>query len=386
MNIYFLSYVYEVGVSAEIGGFRKLWELAARLQEQGHQVRFFFPKLSKHDLLKPIPCTSYPLLNISLLRPVSAYLSMFFWALVQGFREKPDIIYFRTSPNVFSIILGKCLGAKVVLEVNANFREFHKTINISFFRHFIFSATEYFNAKYSDKIIALTPGLKEMLIRQYKISPKKIDVVPSGTDIKHFFPQDSMEPKKKIGLNPSRPVIGFAGIFYPHQGVDTIIHAAKYVLKSYPDALFLIVGSGMMEKPWKDLAKSEGAESCFIFTGQIPYENMPTYFNSMDIFVAPFASNRGETSPLKVLDALACGKVVIASDIPSLHLLADEFNGSIVAIPPDDPVELARTIIELLSNEARRNRLAKNGRRIILEKYSWEIIAEHVARGFTTMS
>jgi len=386
MKIYFLSYVYEVGVAAEIGGFRKLWELAARLQKQGHKVRFFFPKLPKHYLLKPIPCTSYPLFNFFLLRPVSAYLSMFFYALVQGFREKPDIIYFRTSPNIFPVILGKCLGAKVVLEINGSFREFHKTVNISFFRHFIFSVTEKFNAIFSDKIIALTPGLKEMVIKQYKISPQKIDIVPSGTDIEHFFPQDSIEPKKKIGLNPSCPVIGFAGIFYPHQGVDTLIYAAKYILKSYPDTIFLIVGCGIMEKPWKDLAKSEGVESRFIFTGQIPYEKMPTYLNSMDIFVAPFTSNRGEASPLKVFDALACGKVVVASGIFSLHLLAKEFNGSIVTIPPDDSVVLARTIIELLSNEAKRNKLAKKGRRIISEKYSWEIIASQVANGFKTIS
>jgi glycosyltransferase involved in cell wall biosynthesis len=251
-------------------------------------------------------------------------------------------------------------------------------VKVSPIRHFLFSVIEKINVIFSDKIIALTPGLKQMLIEQYKISPEKIDVIPSGTDIEHFSPQSSLVSKKEIGLDPGQPVVGFAGIFYPHQGVETLIYAAKYVLKSYPQATFLIVGSGIMDKKWKDIVKSEGVESSFLFTGLVAYKRMPIYFNAMDIFVAPFASNRGETSPLKVLDALACGKVVIASDIPSIQLLAKEFEGSIVTVPPDESIVLSRAIIDLLSNEAKRNRLAKNGREIILKRYSWETIAKQV--------
>ena len=64
MKIYFLFYAYEVGVSANIGGFRKLWELADRLKKQGHQVRLFFPRLPKYYPLKPIPYNAYPLFNL----------------------------------------------------------------------------------------------------------------------------------------------------------------------------------------------------------------------------------------------------------------------------------------------------------------------------------
>ena len=52
----------------------------------------------------------------------------------------------------------------------------------------------------------------------------------------------------------------------------------------YPKALFLIVGSGMMEKKWKELVGIEGLEDSFLFPGQVTYEKMPAYFNAMDIF------------------------------------------------------------------------------------------------------
>ena len=72
--------------------------------------------------------------------------------------------------------------------------------------------------------------------------------------------------------------------------------------------------------------KFERIEKYFIFTGQISYEKVPEYFNAMDIVVAPFTANRGEVSPFKVLDALACGKVAVSSDSSSMkHLALSQF-------------------------------------------------------------
>lgn len=385
MKIYFLAYSYEKGISADLGGFRKLWELADGLYNQGIAVKIFFPRLPKFFPLKPLPYISYPVFNFSVLRAPSAYLSMFFYALILGLKEKPDIIYFRAIPNIFGAILVKCLRAKLILEVEGSFREFHETIKVSFLRHCLFSVIERFNVHSSDKIIVITPGLKELLVREYKVNPEKIVIVPNGTDTQHFSPYDSKEAKKIIGLDPNRPIVGFAGIFYPHQGVDTLIYAARQILKSYPNTLFFIAGEGIMRKAWEDLAKSEGVENSFLFTGQVPYQKMPIYFNAMDIFTAPFAANRGETSPLKVLDALSCGKVVAASRIPSLDFLTQEFKGSIVVVPADDKIALAKTIVELLSDENKRIILGRKARQIILEKFTWEATAKNVANVLKTM-
>lgn len=378
MTFYFLTYAYEKNLKADIGGFRKLWELADRLQKKGHRVRVFFPDLPTYSPLKSLPYTSYPLLNLSFLRSLTAYFSMCFYGLIQGFRERPDVVYFRNLPNILPLILGKCLGARVVLEVNASVRDFHKTVKVSPFRRFVFSVSERFNATFSDKIIVLTSGQKKALAREYKLPGQKIEVIPSGTDTEHFFPRDSQEAKREIGVDPGRPVVGFVGIFYPHQGVDTLIYAAKDILKAYPDALFLVVGKGIMEKPWKDLTRSEGASGSFLFTGQVPYEKVPLYFNSIDISVAPLSSKIAETSSFKILDALACGKAVVASGVASINLLAQEFNGAIVTVTPDEPAALAKAVIDLLSDESRRKALTKNARKIVRERYSWEAIANQV--------
>jgi glycosyltransferase involved in cell wall biosynthesis/SAM-dependent methyltransferase len=379
MNIYFLFYGHEPGITADKGGFRKLWELAERLQTLGHKVKIFFPRLPQQRALKKVPSFAYPVLNLWIFRPLTAYFSLFICALALGSKERPDIIYFRTSATILPLVLARCLRAKFVLELNATFRQFHKTVRTSLFRHFVFYITEKLNARHADAVISVTEGLKLMLIGEYKIPPEKIYVIPSATDIAHFHPTDVGEEKIKIGVSPDFRVIGFVGILYPHQGVDTLIRAAKDILKPYPATRFLIVGDGIMFKPWLKLAKELGLENSFIFTGQVPYDNVPAYFNAMDIFVAPFISGCQEPSPFKIFDALACAKVIIASDLAPLRMLSEELGGAVITVPADDPVALAKKIIEVFSGREQLEELGKAGRRIVEEKYSWEASAHKTA-------
>lgn len=380
MRLYFLSYSYETGITPDIGGFRKLWELADKLQQSGHFVRIFFPNISNFYPLKNIPYTRYFILSIRFLRPITAYIMMFFFALIKGFKEKPDIIYFRTSPNIFAVILGKILRTKIFLEINANFRDFQKTVHVSGLRNWYLSFTERFNILSSDIIIVLTEGLKEELVSQYNISPEKVKVISSGTDTKHFYPKNTSEIRKKIGISPTSKIIGFVGIFYPHQGVDTLIYAAKTIISKETNVHFLIIGDGVMRETWENLTKTEGVEKNFIFTGQVSYEKVPEYFNIMDIVVAPFTANRGETSPFKVLDALACGKTVVSSDLPSMKHLAEEIGNPIVLVPAQNPDKLAEVILELLNEKTKLKQLGEQGRKSVIEKYDWEVIAKQLEK------
>ena len=348
MKIYFLLYSYEVGISANIGGFRKLWELAEGLCRQPNEVRLFLPKLKGYLPLKNIPYSYYPVINAFMVRPISAYVSMFVCAFLKGLREKPDIIYFRGSTNILPVFLARMLGAKSVFELNGSFREFHKTVKVSLIRNFIFVVSEWFVVHLSDKIVVLTAGLKAMLHKHYTLPDSKVVVIPSGTDTDHFRPLNIEKAKAEIGIDAGKKVIGFSGIFYAHQGVDTLIYAAKKILSVYPQSLFLIVGDGIMRKTWEDLARAQGIKESFIFTGQINYEEMPLYFNAMDVVAAPFKSNRGETSPFKVFDALACGKIVVSSAIDSMLVLIDEFPAFIVGFKPEDSAGLSKAVVDAL--------------------------------------
>src|SRR5437773_2420921 len=225
MRIFFLSYAHEAGLVADAGGFRKLWELARALAERDHEVTVLYPRLPGHRPLRQVPSRSYPVLDLPYLRPLTAYLGMFVQAWVLGRGWRPDVVYFRSGTNVLPLALARLLGAAAVVEVNADTVGFHRAEGAPGLRIRVGRALESLNARRSDAIVALTPGLKRMLTTRYGIPPAKVRVIPSGTDVLHFAPADPAAARRRLGLDVACVVVGFVGLFYRHQGVPTLLEA-----------------------------------------------------------------------------------------------------------------------------------------------------------------
>jgi glycosyltransferase involved in cell wall biosynthesis len=218
---------------------------------------------------------------------------------------------------------------------------------------------------------------------RYGARPDAIQVVPSATDPAHFKPEEARAARRRLGLDPDRPLVGFVGIFYRHQGVPTLLHALPQLACNVPRVCALIVGDGVMRGEWEAQARRLGIEDAVRFTGQVPYADVPAYFNAMDVVVAPFTADRGETSPFKILDALACGRPVVASDIDSVRPLAEQ-TPAVVLTPPDDPDGLAKALEGLLHDSGRRRVLGLHGRALVLAHYSWERVAATLQEGLGT--
>lgn len=377
MRIFFLNYAYERSLQADAGGFRKLWELAWAFKALGHESHVFYPALAGSSPLRDVSSRAYPVLDRPLLRPATAYFSMFFSALASGQRARPDVVYFRSGLNVLPPWLGRALQARVVLEVNADAAEFHGNEGAPRWRQRLIIATERLNVRKSDLVVALTPGLKKMLVERYDAPEGKIKVIPSGTDPDHFTPASSEEAKAKLGLDREQPVVGFVGLFYRHQGVHILIEAAPRILEEAPTTRFLIVGDGVMRHAWEQLARQRGVATSMWFTGQLPYQQIPRYLQAMDVLVAPFTTDRGETSPFKVLDALASCRPVVASDLTSVRLIQDG-SGAITLVPPEKQDALAEAVLTLLRQPDRRQAVGSAGRAHVCAHYTWERIARQL--------
>lgn len=384
MRIFFLTYAYERGLLPDAGGFRKPWELAWALQTLGHEVLVFYPALPGFAPLRDVPAQPYRLLQRAALRPVTAYLSMFWTALRAGQLLRPDVVYFRTGLNVLPLWLGRALKARVALEVNADPASFLRAEGAGWVARLTHSA-ERLNVRGSDVVIAITPALKKSLIHRYRVPAGKISLVPSGTDPDHFVPGDPREAKARLGLPPDHPVVGFIGLFYRHQGIPTLLQAARRVRAEGPTSRFLLVGDGIMRAEWEALARRLDLADVVHFTGQVPYRELPRYLQAMDLLAAPFSSDRGEVSPFKVLDALAAGLPVVASDLPSIRRLAEGFEGAVTLVPPDDGEALAEVLRALLADPSLRGQLGARGREGILRHYSWTVIAREVEAALTRM-
>jgi len=300
-------------------------------------------------------------------------------------KEKPDIFYSRfylIAP--LSYILIKLVKPSVVIisEHNGYLYDDMRMLNFSRVKAFVAKGLQLLGAKFSDKVLVVTEGIKDLLV-QNGINESKIFVVGNGTDINHFRPVKRHKVLKAVGLKPDYYYIGFIGRFARWQGVDFILRAAPMILKEIPQTRFLIVGDGLVGdleyKNLRSLSKKLGIDKECIFTGNVPYKMAPVYINTFDIAVAPFIRERNEKiglSPLKIRDYAACGVPIVASEVKGLEMVKENNIG--ILVDPEDEEKLANAIIILLKNPEMHRKMGERARELAEREFSWGKIAEEI--------
>jgi len=369
MKIFILSYIYDEVVKDDMGGYRKVYELAQNLEKLGHEPTIFLPKLNYKSI--PVKYVMIPTLDFPVIRPIIFNLILGFYLFCATIRERPRLFYSRPINSFIPLLVAKLCSTFFVTEVNGDQCYNLRLIGAHRIKIGIIKIMEHINFKSADRIIPITTGLKKMLMTQYGIREDKISIIESGSNLELFKPLDQDHCKDILDLDKEIDYIGFLGTFFKYQGVDTLIESARDVIEMVPRVKFLIVGDGAMKAAWMQKTQKLGLEDYFVFPGQAPYSEVALYINAMTLCVAPFTADRGEASPLKLFDYFACGKPVVSSDIPSVHEVLVDSEASVL-VPPDDPAILAEAIIDLLKDERRMETLGQNGRRFVAAKYSWE--------------
>ncbi len=226
----------------------------------------------------------------------------------------------------------------------------------------------------ADAVTTISQALREDLISR-GVFPEKIFVVPNGVDTEVFHP---IEPDEKLlieyGLQNSL-VIGFIGSFYFYEGLEILIDAVVSLLAHRKDLKLLLVGEGEADTTLRQRIP-EALRQHFIFTGNIPHNEVPRYYSVMDILVYPRKRSRLTelTTPLKPLEAMAMEKVVIASDVGGLRELLDDGNAGYL-VEADNVEALAERLLELAENESERLTMAKRAKEFVVGRRNWSSIA-----------
>jgi len=219
-------------------------------------------------------------------------------------------------------------------------------------------------------IVTITEALRSALEdRHGKIAPSR--VVPDGTRLPEKLPAFD-------GLH-SPPRVYYIGQLYPWKGVDVLVESMRYV----KDAELVIVG-GLLPEPdldrLKRLASSLSLESRVRFRGFVPPPELPAERANADLFVIPLLDSttaRLFTSPLKLFEAMASGRPVVASDLPSIREILIHEKNALLA-PPGDARALAAAIGRLLRDSALSERLAARAFEDA-KAYSWDRRAETIS-------
>jgi glycosyltransferase involved in cell wall biosynthesis len=373
---FFFCYWYEPDALHDPVGLVRMWTLADALTSVGEGVTLFPPRY-RSALARQI-CTVVPirLIHLPLIRPLSYALLSFVRALVEALHTRPDIVYYRWMASPHALLFAKLLGVPCICEVNGEpvpeWPE-HKRSRTHKLKHVLAGAA----LTRCDRIVVLTEGLKALLHQRYGVSNRRILVLPSGTNTQQFSPRNAVACRLALGLLPDRPYVGFVGSFYRYQGLACLLDAMAFVKQICPAVQLLCVGDGEAAEELKQQAKKLRLESSVTWTGRVPYREVPAWIGAMNVCVAPFRGDRGETSPVKLFDYLACHRPVVVSAIPSVTSVFTSDSG-VQFVSPDDPRMLADSLVALLRDPVRCQMLGEQGRRFVERKFSWTTIVEQL--------
>lgn len=195
--------------------------------------------------------------------------------------------------------------------------------------------------------------------------PAKIRVVYFGINTSLFSPgpRDS-RIADRLGLE-SAPVIISMRSLKPIYDIDTLIRAVPLVAERYPDAVFVVAGTGSEEERLKTLAGELGVSSSIRFAGWVPQEDMTGYLRTADVYVSTSLSDGGISS--STAEAMACGLPVVVTDTGENGLwVRDGQEGFLIPTRASDI--LADRILRLLRDEDVRKKMGEAGRSVIVER------------------
>ena len=212
----------------------------------------------------------------------------------------------------------------------------------------------------ADCVIAPSNKTASYLKNECAIKNKPIYIVPTGIDVEPFkkenFTQEEKDAlKESIGVSKDEKVILFLGRIADEKSIDVLIDQMPNVFEEYPKAKFVIVGYGPQEDQLKSQVKKLNLQDKVIFTGKIPWKDVPRYYNMADVFVN---ASLTETQGLTFIEAMASSLPVVCKYAPNLtEFITNEKNG--IFIHNND--EYKDAIIRVLKDEKLRNTLITNG-------------------------
>jgi len=206
----------------------------------------------------------------------------------------------------------------------------------------------------------------------------KMDFVPDGINISDFDSPKYISKWKEFG----DPLISFVGRFVPYKGIPFLIKAAVDVKEIYPSGKIIIVGDGPLSPRLRAYAKHYGVSDYIKFVGKLTHDNLVSLLYASDLFVLPSVNNM-EAFGIVLLEAAWCKTPVITTDLWGPSEVAKSLGGLVV--PKRNHKELSKTIISLLGDKQRRERIVKQGRETILKKYTWEKVADKFEATYDTI-
>lgn len=271
--------------------------------------------------------------------------------------------------------VGRRLGIPVVYEVRAFWEDAavdHGTTTEGSLRYRMTRAMETHALKRVDHVFTICQGLRGDIVAR-GIPADKVTVIPNAVDIDSFEPGGQADEalKTRLGL-AGCTVLGFIGSFYAYEGLDLLLQALPAILAQRPEVRVLLVGGGPQDVALKAQAEALGLRDKVVFTGRVPHAEVTRYYDLVDVLVYPRHSMRLTelVTPLKPLEAMAQGRILVASDVGGhQELIRDGETG--LLFKAGSAEALSQAVLRLLGQPELWPRLRAQGRRFVEQERNW---------------
>ncbi|WP_071189554.1 glycosyltransferase family 1 protein [Trichormus sp. NMC-1] len=240
----------------------------------------------------------------------------------------------------------------------------------------------------AERIVATSPQEKQHM-RSLVSQQGDVDIIPCGTDIRHFGSVKREAGRAALGIDPESKVILYVGRFDPRKGIETLVRAVRESEFYGSKDLKLIIGGGSTpgnsdgreRDRIEGIVNELGMSECTIFAGRLSPEILPNYYAAADVCVIP---SHYEPFGLVAVEAMASGTPVIASDVGGLQFTVVNENTGLL-VPPQDVAAFSNAIDRILSNPEWRTQLGQAGNRRVMSKFSWDGVAMQLDELYTQL-
>jgi PEP-CTERM/exosortase A-associated glycosyltransferase len=275
-----------------------------------------------------------------------------------------------------AIRAGRKLGLPVVYEIRAFWEDAavdHGTYAEESCKYKLVRSIETRACRQVDQVAILCNGLKADLVKR-GIPEDKITPVFNGVNPADFK-SSPPDPEYLQRWNLSgKTVIGFIGSFYRYEGLDLLIRSFATICRDRQDVVLLLVGGGETNAELKKLVMDLGISGRVVMPGRIPHERIPGVYELIDVLVYPRYPMRltDLVTPLKPLEAMAMGKVLLASDVGGhRELIRHGQNG--LLFPAGNVDALSQALREVLSDPGLCEYISRQAPDWVVQHHNWQV-------------
>ena len=281
-------------------------------------------------------------------------------------RRRYAVVHGVEDCGIVALLLARLRGARAVFEKHSDSKSYKRGFVMR-----AYAAVERFVMRHADAVIGTGPGLVA-----------QVEALGCGTPAWHIsdIPSSLVEPdaegvakaRREMARGEDEILALYVGSFAVYQGIELLFNAMPPALARDARLRFIVVGGTDAEiAQWRAWLAERGCDARVSFIGKRSPDALPCYLAAADILLSPRIA--GVNTPLKLLDYLKVSRAIAATDHPANRLILDE---STALLAPPEPDAFAAAVATLAGDSALRARLAANCRRLVDERYNFNVFRE----------